>query len=283
MASVITLTTDFGLNDGYVAAMKGVILSINPDVILVDVSHTIRHQNVREGAFVLGTAYRYFPEGTIHVAIVDPGVGTARRGLVLKGAGYYFVAPDNGVLSYVLADAVEQANPAPHHEEAGSPEDEKRNLPSGFEAVALTKRRYWCPTVSDTFHGRDIFAPVAAHLSLKVPLGEFGEPISSLLAFPRPCPTATDDGAVQGEVVHIDGFGNLITNVRAEGLPTGEVEIEVAGHRIDGISRSYQEGEGLLAIFGSAGYLEVSERNGSAASRIGAEIGTPVIVRPLGG
>ncbi|MFQ5933951.1 MAG: S-adenosyl-l-methionine hydroxide adenosyltransferase family protein [Dehalococcoidia bacterium] len=275
MPAAITFTTDFGLRDAYVAAMKGVVLGINPEATLVDISHSVAPQNVREGAFVLGMAYRYFPQGTIHVAVVDPGVGTSRRGLILKGAGHYFVAPDNGVLSHVLTDALEEGP------SASKPAAEAQDLPPGFEAVVLTERRYWRPDVSDTFHGRDIFAPVAAHLSLGVPLKRFGEPLSSVLAFPRPTPTVGEDGSVRGEIMHIDGFGNLITNIRRGNLPEGDVEISMTGHSVRGISRSYQEGKGLLAIFGSGGYLEISESNGSAASITGAGVGASVVVRSL--
>jgi hypothetical protein len=235
-------------------------------------------RNIREGAFVLGAAYRYFPKGTIHVAVIDPGVGSGRRALLVEGSGYYFIAPDNGVLSHVLADALQKASPA---EARGSSECIPRDLPPGFRAVALTRNRYWRPAVSDTFHGRDIFAPVAAHLSLGVPMEEFGDPVSSIQSFPRSSPLSTSGGTVQGQVIHIDGFGNLITNVRAGDLPEGDVEIELAGHRLMGVSRSYEEGDGLLAIIGSSGCLEISEKNGSAAEKTGAEMGTTVVIRPL--
>ena len=267
MAAVITLTTDLGLKDNYVGAMKGVILGINPDAIIVDISHDVTPHNVKEGAFLLSTAYPYFPQGTIHLVVIDPGVGTGRQALIVEGSGYYYVAPDNGVLSYVLADALGDTPYPPH-------------LPSNFTAVSITQNRFWRPSVSDTFHGRDIFAPVAAHLSLGVSLEEFGDLVTSILAFRRSSPVTKADGGIQGEVVHIDGFGNLITNVRAEVLPPGNVALEVGLHRVKGISRSYEEGKGLLAIIGSAGYLEISQKNGSAAAKIKAKIGTAVIIRP---
>lgn len=275
MGRVITLTTDFGLKDSYVAAMKGVILGINPEVILVDVSHDIAPQNVKEAAFVLGTAYRYFPDGTIHLVVVDPGVGTDRRGLAVNGSGHYFVAPDNGVLSYVLADAI-QGNVV-----GSSRQILHHSLPTGFQAVSLTSRKYWRLEVSHTFHGRDVFAPVAAHLSLNTPIESFGEQVSSMMAFPRPTPTRADDGSLQGEVIHIDSFGNLITNLTVGDLTGGRVEVEIAGHTIGGVSSSYQQGEGLLAIVGSSGYLEIAESNGSAAKRTGSIIGTRVLVRTV--
>ena len=273
MAPVITLTTDFGLKDGYVGAMKGVILDINPHATLIDISHSIAAQDVREAAFVLGTAYRYFPAGTTHLVVVDPGVGTDRKGLALNGSGYTFVAPDNGVLSYVLADAMQGSDPGPSRQVL------RRPIPHGFSAVSLNNSEFWRPEVSDTFHGRDIFSPVAAHLSLGTPLEALGEPVSAVMAFPRPAPLHADDGSVRGEVIHVDSFGNLITNLRAGDLPGADVLLEVAGNMIEGISPSYQQREGLLLLIGSSGYLEVAESNGSAAKQTGASIGARVIAR----
>ena len=273
MAPVITLTTDFGLKDGYVAAMKGVILDINPNATLIDISHSIAVQDMREAAFVLGTAYRYFPPGTIHLVVVDPGVGTGRRGLALNGSGYSFVAPDNGVLSYVLADVTRGSGPG------SSLHVRPHCLPDGFQTVSLTNSEFWRPEVSGTFHGRDIFAPAAAHLSLGIPLEALGEPVSSVMAFPRPAPVHVEDGSVQGEVIHIDSFGNLITNLRVVDLPRDEVQLEMAGNTIERISTSYQQREGLLALVGSSGYLEIAESNGSAAVRTGASVGARVIAK----
>ena len=279
MAPIITLTTDFGLGDSYVGAMKGVILGINPDANLVDISHSVSPQSVREGAFVLGTAYHYYPEGAIHIAVVDPGVGTGRRALLMEGQGYHFVGPDNGIFSYVVADALEKGSSS-HPSRPSTSKCE--SLPADFRAVELTRSRYWRPKVSATFHGRDIFAPVAAHLSLGVPVEEFGYPVSSILTLSRPTPTRSADGSLIGEVVHSDRFGNLITNIRAEGLPESAIEIEMGDYVVRGISSSYENGDGLLAIVGSSGYLEISEKNGSAAARTGAGVGTQVILRKLG-
>ena len=281
MVSIITLTTDFGLKDSYVGAMKGAILEINPEVKIVDISHAVTPQNVREGAYVLGSAYRYFPKGTIHLAVVDPGVGTDRRALSIRGPDYYFIGPDNGVFSYVMSDAPEQTEVDPPRRSFNAGEGDLQRLPRGFEAVTLTRSLYWRPQVSDTFHGRDIFAPVAAHLSLGVPLEEFGEPVSSVVAFPRPTPVRGVDGSVEGEIIHIDGYGNLITSIRASDLPDHRVETEIGGNRVKGICRSSEEGEGLLAVIGSAGYLEICEKNGSAAARTGAGVGARVVVRKL--
>lgn len=280
MSSIITFTTDFGLRDGYVAAMKGALLSINPNVTIVDVSHSVSPRNVREGSFVLGSAYRYYPGGTIHVAVIDPGVGTSRRPLLLRGGGFYFIGPDNGVLSYVLADALQGGSCTQAKQKVSSKPDHQA-LPKGFEGIVLTNRRYWRPEISATFHGRDIFAPVAAHLSLGVPLEELGEPIYSVVAFAVPLPKAASDGAIHGEIVHIDQYGNLVTNIAAGDLPGGGLEIEVKGCKIKGVSGSYEEAGGLLGIIGSGGHLEISQKNGSAASLTMARIGAPVFVRRL--
>jgi hypothetical protein len=250
---IVTLTTDFGLRDAYVASMKGVILGINPRATLVDICHHIEPQGITQAAFVLETTHRYFPPGTIHVVVVDPGVGTQRRALLLKTSSALFVAPDNGVLSYIV-------------EEAGSE----------MEAFHLTNPNYWHHPVSTTFHGRDIFAPVAAHLSLGTPPHEFGEPFSSPLTFPIPRPTWTADGSLHGHILHIDAFGNLITDIKAQDLTPGQVVIEVGGERIEGLTHTYTGGEKFLALIGSSGYLEVAAPKKNAASLLAAKIGDPV-------
>ena len=251
----VTLTTDFGTDNPYVATMKGVILSINPQVTIVDICHTVKPQNIAQAAFLLSTTYRYFPEGTIHVVVVDPGVGTERNAILLITAQAFFLAPDNGVLSYIVEEA--------------SPE---------LDAIALTNARFWLSPVSDTFHARDIFAPVAAHLSLGIPPREFGYPIDSISTFPIPRPQIGEDGLLIGHVTHIDHFGNVITNIQREDLPRGRLFIEVRGHIIDGLSQSYAEGEELLAIIGSSERLEVSIMNGSAARFLRAKMGDEVKV-----
>ncbi|HJX70178.1 MAG TPA: SAM-dependent chlorinase/fluorinase, partial [Dehalococcoidia bacterium] len=248
MGAIITLTTDFGTQDAYVAAMKGVILGINPGATLVDICHSIEPQNIAQAAFVIGTAYDYFPQDTIHVVIIDPGVGSQRRAIALKTPRAFFVAPDNGVLSYVIG---------------ASPEEP--------QAVALTNPKFWRHPVSSTFHGRDIFAPVAAHLSLGVPLEEFGEVIPSLFAFPMPHPRMGANGELIGHIIHIDHFGNLITNVKKEDLPSGKLCLEIAGQRIESLSTSYAAGDKLLAVLGSSGHLEIAAKNGSAAGLLGAK------------
>lgn len=252
---IITLTTDFGTDDPYVAAMKGVILSINPKVTIVDICHTIKPQNIAQAAYILSTTYHYFPKGTIHIVVVDPGVGTERQAVLLITPQAFFLGPDNGVLGYIVEEAFPE-----------------------LEAIALTNPRFWLSPLSNTFHGRDIFAPVAAHLSLGVPSREFGDPIPSLVTFPIPRPQLGEDGVLIGQVIHIDRFGNLITDIKREDLPRGRLFVEACGHIIDDLSSSYDEGEELLAIIGSSERLEVSVKNGSAARFLRAKVGDEVKV-----
>lgn len=269
MAAVITLTTDFGLGDVYVAAMKGVILSINPAASLVDITHSIRPQDFRQAAFILNEAYPCFPDRTIHVAVVDPGVGTARRAIILRTPRADFVAPDNGILSYILRDY-----------NVADTDNRTRLAPeSGLHAVAITEPRFWRSPVSATFHGRDIFAPVAAHLSLGVPLCDFGEVLDSLAVFPVPVPRCDAGGMLRGTILHIDTFGNLISNIKERDLPAGApISVTVGGETIPGLSRTYGAGGGLLALIGSSGRLEIALRDGSAASRLRVQIGDEVSV-----
>ena len=276
MKAIITLTTDFGIHDAYVAAMKGAILNINPQAAIVDICHSIEPQNIAQAAFVLGTVWRYFPKGAIHVIVVDPGVGSQRRAIILKTPDAFFVAPDNGVLSYVIAEASPKETPPAS--DRGGPGVEQKRLPPTFEATVLTSPRFWHHPVSSTFHGRDIFAPVAAHLSLGVPLPEFGEATASIAAFPISRPQLGTNGRLIGHVVHIDHFGNLITDIKREDLPSDQVRLEVAGQRIERLSASYSEGDELLAILGSSGNLEITMKNGSAAKVLGAEVGDEVSI-----
>jgi len=271
MTPIITLTTDLGLTDAYVAAMKGVILGINPEAKLVDICHTIEPQNIAQAAFVLSRAYQFFPEGTIHVVVVDPGVGTQRRAIILSTKSASFVAPDNGVLSYVIQQSIG----------GRLINNLQLELEPGLEAVAITKPQFWRPTVSPTFHGRDIFAPVAARLSLGFPLTDFGEVITSVTMLPLPQPYQAGDGSVVGHIVHIDSFGNLITDIRSSDLPQarGAITIEVGEQLISGLSRTYAGGSGLLALVGSDGYLEIAVREGSASAFLDAEIGGEVKIR----
>ena len=176
--AIITLTTDFGIDDAYVAAMKGVILEINPGATIVDISHSVEPQNIRQGAFVFSTAYSYFPQDTVHLVVVDPGVGGPRRAIILETDNAIFVAPDNGVLSYVI-----QASTRKRISRSAL-----MKLPPELQAFEITNPKYWHHPVSSTFHGRDIFAPVAAHISLGKPLNELGQAIASVNVFPLPRP-----------------------------------------------------------------------------------------------
>ena len=271
MGVVITLTTDFGLADAYVAAMKGVILGINPEAKLIDICHSIKPQNVSQAAFVLSTAYQFFPERTIHVVVVDPGVGTERRAIILRTPLADFVAPDNGILSYVIPQS--SARPV-------SVNRQQIELPPELKAVALTRPEFWRSPVSATFHGRDIFAPVAARLSLGSPPEDFGEAITSLTILPLTHPYRAQDDVRVGHILHIDNFGNLITNIRSEDLPKQAITVEVGGHSVSGLSRTYEEGDGLLALIGSSGYLEISLKRGNASTFLDAEVGGEVKISP---
>jgi hypothetical protein len=253
--AVITLTSDFGWQDGYVAAMKGVILSICPAAVLVDVAHDVPPQDVRHAGFVLHTAAQTFPPGTVHLAVVDPGVGTERRAVAVQTERAVFVAPDNGLLSLALAGA------------------------GDFKAVHISNPSYHRRPVSTTFHGRDIFAPAAAYLANGVPLGAFGPEVRDLVRFAVPGPVAAEKGGITGEAIHIDRFGNVITNVRVEhGQWDRFAGLKVGRRKVDRMCNAYGEaapGE-LIVLIGSSGYLEVAQRDGNAARRLGAEPGTAV-------
>jgi S-adenosylmethionine hydrolase len=271
---LITLTTDFGLRDGYVAAMKGVILSICPDARITDITHEISPQAVPEAVFVTSTVWPFFPPGSVHVCVVDPGVGTERRPLLLIAGQGRFIGPDNGVLSAALPEAVRAAAPP-----GGGPVA----LPDTVRAYSIENPSVRRAEVSRTFHGRDIFAPAAAHLALGTPPEHFGTRVDRIVALPpfRATPEAT--GTLQGRVIHVDHFGNLITDIRGEDLPAGEIVVAVAGRTIRGLSPAFAAAEGLLAFVGSYGYLAVAVRDGSAARELGAGVGTAVTVRPEAG
>ena len=267
----IVLTTDFGLDDRYVGMMKGVILGINPRAQIIDLTHRIRPQNVQQGAFVLGTSYRFFSQDAIHVVVVDPGVGTARLALLLVTPKGRFLAPDNGVLSQVLRDHLNDPPEGPGRVE----------VPEELAAYSLDNPRYWLNPVSQTFHGRDIFAPVAGHLSLGVSPEQLGERLADLSWLPSPRPIHKGD-SVQGEVVNVDHFGNVVTNIPASMLVGhDEIGLTIGGRKINGLSQTYhgseQSGDGeLVALVGSQGFLEVAVRDGSAALSLGVDLGEPV-------
>ena len=281
MSAIITLTTDFGISDAYVATMKGVILGINPQVKIIDVCHFIEPQDIAQAAFVLSTAYPYFPKKTVHLVVVDPGVGSERRAIILRTPVAYFVAPDNGVLSYVIAQSLAK----PVMEKGMFSLREKTKPGAELEAVAITNPRFWRSPVSTTFHGRDIFAPVAAALSLGFSPIEFGEPTDSVWVLPLSRPDQRPDGMLVGHILHIDNFGNLITDIKSDNLTlkAEHITIEVSGQLIFGLSGTYAEGSGLLALIGSSGYLEVSLKGGSASSLLDARVGDEVRLRRQSG
>ena len=274
MSAIITLTTDFGYDDFYVAAVKGAILSINPGANIIDVCHSIEPQNILQAAFILNAAYRYYPKQTVHMAIVDPGVGSERDGIILKTPTALFVVPDNGILSYVVNDLFPVETPT--SQDASNLN--KIILKTGLEAVTITDPRFWRHPVSSTFHGRDIFAPVAAGLSLDISLYEFGGKINSMHVLPIPKPFIDPEGNLVGQVLHIDRFGNLITNIRSADLPGKEVMIEAAGHCIQSISSYYAQNKGVMAVVGSTGYLEISLRNGNACDFLSMVVGDEITV-----
>ena len=273
MGTIITLTTDFGWDDAYVASMKGVILSTNPEATIVDITHSIKPQNVAQAAFILSCCYRYFPKQSIHMAIVDPGVGSERQGIILKTPSALFVAPDNGILSYIINEFCPIENTTQYARSL-----EKITFKKGLEAVTITDPRFWRQPVSPTFHGRDVFAPVAAGLSLSISPYEFGDKVTSLHVFPIPKPAFDLQDKLIGHILHVDHFGNLITNIKGTDLPCHDVTIEARGQYIRGMSHYYEEAEGLMAILGSSGYLEISLKSGSACDFLGMDVGDEIQV-----
>jgi len=257
---IVTLTTDFGMGGPYVAAMKGVLLGLAPGAALVDVCHSVSPQNILEGAFVLAGIVDAFPAGTVHLVVVDPGVGTARRMIVVKAAGQWFVLPDNGLITGVLHN----------------------RKPEGIWEINNPDLAR--PEISATFHGRDIMAPAAAHLLRGGDPGKLGPPSDAFLTLRNFEPTPTEDGFI-GEVVFKDPFGNLITNLRADHLaerPADSWVAEIAGQRIEGISRTYQDrtAGSLIALIGSGGWIEAAVVNGDAGRHLSAGPGATVWLKP---
>jgi S-adenosylmethionine hydrolase len=242
MSTIVTLTSDFGNKDSFAGSMKGVLLKINPQTQIVDISHEIGPQDIWEAAFTLKTAYHYFPKGTVHLAVVDPGVGSGRRPIIVVTESYYFVGPDNGIFSLIFQEAERLRV---HH---------------------ITASHYYLSNPGQTFHGRDIFAPVAAWLTKGIPSGNFGEEIEDYVKLNVPVPKKSPNG-IDGHVIHIDRFGNLITNITftdiqtllPEGANAGLISISTAGKEIKGLKNYYAEsapGE-PGAIINSSGYLEI--------------------------
>jgi len=254
----ISLLTDFGLQDGYAGVLKGVIWQIAPDAQVADITHNIAPQNILEGALLLGRAAPYFPPGTVHVAVVDPGVGTHRRPIAARLGEQYYVCPDNGLLTVLIERAAQ--------------------LGETMQFVHLDRPQYWLPKVSNVFHGRDIFAPVAAHLANGVTLQEVGSPIQNAVRLRLPRPKAFS-GGWKGEVIQIDVFGNLCTNLEESLIASlGDVQIQIAGQTIPHLARTFGDGHpgDLVAMIDSSDRLSICVVNGSAARHLGASVGTPV-------
>ena len=254
--AIVTLTTDFGLSDHYVGTMKGVILSICPQAQIVDISHDVKPFEIGEGAYAIAQAYRYFPRKTVHVVVVDPGVGTSRRPILMEAAGQCFVAPDNGALAAVYGSE-------PH------------------KIRLISNEKYFLKPVSRTFHGRDVFAPVAAHLALGVAPSRMGRIVKDYLRPVFEKPQRTGKRTWTGRILRIDRFGNVVTNFHTSEFPDLEQRnftLTLGPCAVGVMARNYAEcGPGeLFAIEGSAGYVEVSEGQGSAAKRIGCESGAAV-------
>ena len=254
--STITLTTDFGLGDHFAGVMKGVILTICPEARIVDITHECRAYDVSEAGFTIGQAYRYFPAKTVHVVVVDPGVGTLRRPILVEAAGQFFVGPYNGVFGFIFSE----------HK---------------HEVREITNAKYFLQPVSQTFHGRDIFAPVAAHLAKGVSPARMGKPIDNHLRPHSLKPERTARRGWTGTVLKVDRFGNLITNFLASEFPRaldGAFEMAVGLQRVNRLASNYEQfGPGeLFMIAGSSGYLEISAGKASAAKILGVAAGAPL-------
>jgi len=257
---IITLTTDYGINDHLVGVMKGVILNINPDVNVVDITHGVLPHDILDGALTIGQAYRHFPPKTIHVVVVDPGVGTQRRPILVASDQHYFVAPDNGVLSSVY-DQTE-----------------------ALYVWHIISEHYFRQPVSKTFHGRDIFAPVAAWLSKSWQTSAFGEPVTDFVRFAIPKPKATGN-TIKGIVLRVDQFGNLITNFKVEDVPAlaaadGKFTIKAGNASITKLVPTFAGGSNgeAVGVIGSSGYLEICVNKTSAARTLGIGRGAEVSV-----
>lgn len=252
---IIALLTDFGTRDYFAGAMKGAILSINSNAKIVDITHEIPPQDIKSAAFTFRACYRDFPEKTIFVAVVDPGVGSNRRAILVETGKYFFIAPDNGLLSFIFEEAKK------------------------FRVFELTNKKYFAEKISRTFHGRDVFAPVAAHLSNGVEPSELGRKIEDFVCFETTAPQRISDEIIEAEIIHIDRFGNLITNLRAKDLPD-EFSVEINGKTIDKLRNFYAEAEKdeLFMIWGSADFLEIAAMQNSASKLLNAKGGARVSV-----
>lgn len=266
---VITLTTDFGLADSYVGTMKGVIVNIAPEARIVDITHDVGPQDTHQAAYIVHTFYSYFPTGTVHLVVVDPGVGSDRRAIALGTPEATFVAPDNGVLTYVWRDALAKWGP------------------EACEVVELAEPRFWLPRVSSTFHGRDIFAPTVAHLARGASLYSLGPRLPRLTEADLEQPTPGRTGGLVGRIIHVDHFGNCITNITPQHLEAAglaeRLMVRIIDQRIEGLRRTFSDVSvgALIALIGSNNHLELAVRNGSAAQTLGVGIGDTVRVFKL--
>jgi len=257
---IITLTTDFGLNDHFVGTMKGVILAIEPEADIIDICHSVQAFDVLDGALTISQSYSYFPSGTVHMVIVDPGVGTARRPIIVTSERHHFVAPDNGVLSLIY-------------------QREER-----LSVRHVTGGHYFLQPVSNTFHARDVFSPVAAYLAKGVDPLKFGEEVTDFVRFSAPKPKAVNESTLRGVVLKVDRFGNLITNITPQDAPMLFTEnptafkIVVGKREVTQIKEAYALGAPgeVFGILGSMGYLEIAANRGAAAQIIGVGKGTDV-------
>jgi S-adenosylmethionine hydrolase len=255
--SVIALLTDFGTADYFVGSLKGVILSINPNTVIVDISHDVPAQDIESGAFTLFAAHPAFPPKTIFVAVIDPGVGSSRRPILVQANDHFFVGPDNGLFSYFYVN-------------------------SNHRTIYLNKEKYFRHPISSTFHGRDVFAPVAAHLSTGLKPNEFGPQISDEVRLPTLHPARAKDGVWTARIIHIDHFGNCITNISRQVLSRGmedHMRLKLKGKTVISVRKFFgdgDKGEKLFAIWGSAGFLEIAAQNQSAAKLLKAKRGDAV-------
>jgi S-adenosylmethionine hydrolase len=253
-SGIITLTTDFGTRDPFAGVMKGVILAIFPAARIVDLTHEVPPQDVEAAAWVLKDAVRFFPPGTVHLAVVDPGVGGKRRGLALGAQGHLFVGPDNGIFSAFFPPEL---------------------------AVALDRPALFLPEVSATFHGRDVFAPIAARLASGAPLAAMGTAVSDLVNISLPAPVRKD-GEIRGQVISVDRFGNLITNIPASMVPTDKtITVHVCNTEISGLSICYSDAgdDSVIAVAGSHGRIEIAAPDRSAAELLAADVGAEIEIK----
>ncbi len=256
---IITLMTDFGYKDAFVGTMKGVILGILPEARIIDLTHGISPMNILGAAYVLKTAYPYFPEDTVHICVVDPGVGSARNPIAVRACGQCFVGPDNGIFGYVLQNC------------------------SDFDCVKINSEKYSLPNCSATFHGRDIFSPVGALIARGKALNDIGSPLENPFIPPGLLPEILPD-SIKGQVIHIDHFGNAITNITQEYVSgkfsNRNIAVLLNGQRIPGPYRTYSDVQPYtpIALFGSEGHLEISVNLGSAEKELGVAVGAMVSV-----